>query len=677
MLHADSVHMFGFVFVFENLLVIDLACGFGWCGSLAFYSLAGKIINYLYEHGNSFNRQFVGNVWCDDHTCIEINEGPNVLMPTYRYDVQWLLYSDYSHQQTKIYEVVFGVQSPGPNLEHQGRYGVDSVRQIRQGVDPNPEPASSWYYVSHNTPGSSRKPPTRRKLLSASSRFPAEYGHCAIPDSALDDFRWFQAVFQNPGRFNSIPVIHFTDVSVPEFHVFMDASGDGLCALEPSLKMLHSTALFRRRSSTDVYQRPGAEKRNRKARTHVEFHIDNTSAVAWANSRASRNPVAQMYNRLLSLAEFQYDLVFTASHIAGKLNVMADAGSRVWTADHHLANTWTNMSSSWTQVPLEEPFDNLSSSTSTTYSRHWSQWCRFTRQMGWSRWLTQSTASRRLGYFATLCWAGGWNNSCIGNQHSTIQLKLASIRWFHRRYKNFSLTISPRLEFLLKGIKRLSAPRRKKQPLTPPFLRLLYRSLDISNPRQRLLWGSIVIGYFFLRRRSEFLQIGKTRRFFCLKTRNAFFSDDNGKRVTRNKATSVTIGLEGAKNDQFGRGAWRTMNRSGDKLLCPLRGLQHILRARKLLKCQADRHLCGTLTSQEVVATIKRTAKMIGVPASNYSSHSFQIGGATALIKLSIKFLGRWLSNCYEDYPRHAAAASKGLSRQMVQRVKSSSAASK
>ncbi|KAK1942617.1 hypothetical protein P3T76_006116 [Phytophthora citrophthora] len=72
--HADSVHMF--VFVFENLLVIDLACGFGWCGSPAFYSLAGKIINYLYEHGNSFNRQFVGNVWCDDHTCIEIDEGP-------------------------------------------------------------------------------------------------------------------------------------------------------------------------------------------------------------------------------------------------------------------------------------------------------------------------------------------------------------------------------------------------------------------------------------------------------------------------------------------------------------------------------------------------------------------------------------------------------------------------
>ncbi|OWZ16886.1 hypothetical protein PHMEG_0009256 [Phytophthora megakarya] len=70
---ADSVHMFGFVF--ENLLVIVLACELGWCGSPAFYSLAGKIINYLYEHDNSLNCPFTGYVWCNDYTCIEIDEG--------------------------------------------------------------------------------------------------------------------------------------------------------------------------------------------------------------------------------------------------------------------------------------------------------------------------------------------------------------------------------------------------------------------------------------------------------------------------------------------------------------------------------------------------------------------------------------------------------------------------
>ncbi|OWY95651.1 LOW QUALITY PROTEIN: hypothetical protein PHMEG_00034287 [Phytophthora megakarya] len=45
-IHENHVHMFAFMF--ENYLVIDLSCGFGWCGSPAYYALAGKIIHSLY-----------------------------------------------------------------------------------------------------------------------------------------------------------------------------------------------------------------------------------------------------------------------------------------------------------------------------------------------------------------------------------------------------------------------------------------------------------------------------------------------------------------------------------------------------------------------------------------------------------------------------------------------------
>lgn len=77
--HAEHVHMFAFKF--DGYVVIDLACGFGWCGSPAFYSLVGKSINYLYEtaHRASTSRLHAplrGNVWCDDHTCIEIDRSP-------------------------------------------------------------------------------------------------------------------------------------------------------------------------------------------------------------------------------------------------------------------------------------------------------------------------------------------------------------------------------------------------------------------------------------------------------------------------------------------------------------------------------------------------------------------------------------------------------------------------
>ncbi|OWZ05007.1 hypothetical protein PHMEG_00022983, partial [Phytophthora megakarya] len=190
-------------------------------------------------------------------------------------------------------------------------------------------------------------------------------------------------------------------------------------------------------------------------------------------------------------------------------------------------------------------------------------------------------------------------------------------------------------------------------------------------PRQRLVWGCLLIGYFFLLRRSEFLKIGKSYHFYCLKRRNAFFSDDEGRRTSYKLATSVTVGLEGAKNDQFGRGSWRTMSASGNKTLCPIQGLRHVLQARKLLRQEVNPHLCAGLTVQSVVQVIKSTARRIGVPAAKYSSHSIRIGGATALAsagasKIAIKFIGRWLSDCFEEYPRHAASSSKGLSRLMI-----------
>ncbi|KAF1773243.1 hypothetical protein GQ600_12572 [Phytophthora cactorum] len=154
----------------------------------------------------------------------------------------------------------------------------------------------------------------------------------------------------------------------------------------------------------------------------------------------------------------------------------------------------------------------------------------------------------------------------LGPRHQSAQqrqsaqyhfLKLASTNWFHRRYRDLLIPTASRLTLLLQGIKRLSSPKQKKQPITMPFLRLLYRNLNFARPQQRLLWGIILIGYFFMLRRSEYLMVEQARHFNCLKNSNAFFSDKEGKQGKYAFATSITIGL--AKNDQYGRGAWRTM----------------------------------------------------------------------------------------------------------------------
>jgi hypothetical protein len=178
------------------------------------------------------------------------------------------------------------------------------------------------------------------------------------------------------------------------------------------------------------------------------------------------------------------------------------------------------------------------------------------------------------------------------------------------------------------------------------------------------------MAYFFLLRGSEYLQVGSTRHSYCLKTANVYFADHEGHAVPSKVAVAVTIGLSGSKNDQFGRGAWRTMQATGDALLCPKKALQHILIARKELRSQ-DQHLCADLRAAEVNQALKSLATTTGVSPTAYSTHSARIGGATALLNgkadsLTIKLLGRWMSNCFEGYPVLTAKATKGLSRRMI-----------
>ncbi|ETM35274.1 hypothetical protein L914_17789, partial [Phytophthora nicotianae] len=129
----------------------------------------------------------------------------------------------------------------------------------------------------------------------------------------------------------------------------------------------------------------------------------------------------------------------------------------------------------------------LAVSTHTKYRAHWNQRCRFTKEMGWSRWLKPTNAARRHGYFATYCWVRGSNHHHVGNKHSTIVLKMTSVKWFQRRYRNLLITSSPRITMLLHDIKLLS--------------------------------------------RSEYLLIGRTQHFYCLKTSNTYFSGKDAKPV--------------------------------------------------------------------------------------------------------------------------------------------------
>ncbi|OWY94330.1 hypothetical protein PHMEG_00035971, partial [Phytophthora megakarya] len=403
-MNENDVHMFAFLF--DDHVVIDLSCGFGWCGSPAYYSVAGKIINHQYECSQPIgsspldSSHFVGNVWCDDHSCVEVNTGSRC-------------------QEANIALRRAMIAVLGPSAVNEKKFTHWDTRGKALGLNfdtskgsvsiPDDKMSRAFQIAEHLLKAGRASKTDLNKVLGVFRHvvvcFPSarsfyqrvhdfavrmhSFGRRQLSPEVVDDLRWFRAVLAFKVRFNSIPVEQFANVIPPSVHVYMDASNTGLCAINPERKEYIRSRFNRAeldviRSETYEYSinvreltsavlaalhwGPLWQQRASRVPTHVRFHIDNISAVSWSNKRLSRHPRAQMLNRLLSLAELQYRCLaelqyrclFTAEHIAGRDNTMADAGSRAWTPTDPLWSNWTNLSASWSQVIVRPPFDNLS-----------------------------------------------------------------------------------------------------------------------------------------------------------------------------------------------------------------------------------------------------------------------------------------------------------------------------
>ncbi|OWY93696.1 hypothetical protein PHMEG_00036815 [Phytophthora megakarya] len=266
---------------------------------------------------------------------------------------------------------------------------------------------------------------------------------------------------------------------------------------------------------------------------HVRFWIDNASAVCWANKRSSRNSFAQMVLRLLALFEVQHKFYASARHIAGSENIMADAGSRVWQSVE-LAKKFADMSC---QSPseLKKTLEALGAmlragaladTSRTQYRRAWNQWERWCSFLGFNSWMDQSTIdanAAQLGAFAVFLWRYGMNRAGKGNTYSTICNKLCAIRWFHKHTAGYDPGVNAGHAILLRGIRRFTDPVVKQQPLSPDLLRVIYQNLDLRCSQDQLLWGGLLLAFFFLLRRSEYLFIGKKHHNYVLRLGDIIF----------------------------------------------------------------------------------------------------------------------------------------------------------
>lgn len=298
--------------------------------------------------------------------------------------------------------------------------------------------------------------------------------------------------------------------------------------------------------------------------------------------------------------------------------------------------------------------------------------------MEWPSLLPRSTiAANTLQFssYAVFLFLHGWNTKDCGNQHGTIASKISAIRWHHRILTGYDPETDAGYPLLMRTLKRLSRPVAKKHPLTSNMLRRIFDRLDLSQSEHQLAWGLILIGYFFLLRRGEFLKVDGKWETYVLRYGDLQFYNSAEHVCKSRNATMVGLVLRGGKNNQYGRNEVRYQFATGDPVLCPVRGLAWIRLSGRIHRTRPwdpVSHIGNGrgVGNGHIVQILKHIAREMGLDERNYSTHSIRIGGSTALLNagaqpLVIKLLGRWLSDCYQEYPVLLAKGSMGVSKLM------------
>jgi len=261
------------------------------------------------------------------------------------------------------------------------------------------------------------------------------------------------------------------------------------------------------------------------------------------------------------------------------------------------------------------------------------------------------------------------NNTC----YSTIKVYLSAIRQLHVLagfHEHFNLQLTPRLQQVLRGIKKHQARSHPEQPRLPITSHIMKQIKEVllQQPHSYtniMMWAACCIAFFGFMRVSEFTVPSKTGYdkscHLCLSD----IAVDNRKNPRLLKVT-----LKESKTDPFRKGVHIYLGAT-DRTICPILGILPYLAARGNtpgpLFITEDGY---GLTRHTFAALLNSTLSKLHLASKNYSTHSFRIGAATtaALAQIpdaSIKMLGRWKSDAYQCYiktpPRELAKLSKQL----------------
>ena len=245
-----------------------------------------------------------------------------------------------------------------------------------------------------------------------------------------------------------------------------------------------------------------------------------------------------------------------------------------------------------------------------------------------------------------------------GLKSRSIKVYLSAVRHLQIEsgFPDPFLSHMPRLEYVLKGVKREEAERgssgRTRLPITPSILRKLK---DVWEPRAedwdtRMIWAACCLCFFAFLRISELTVPADSQYDPKIHLSPGDIAFDR-----RTRPTLIRVSIKKSKTDPFRNGVDLFVGRT-DSDLCPVAAVCSYLERRgfgpgPLFRFQDGRFL----TRERFVGLLRDGLCRAGIDDKKYCSHSFRIGAATTAAARGmedsvIKTLGRWESLAYLQY---------------------------
>ena len=225
--------------------------------------------------------------------------------------------------------------------------------------------------------------------------------------------------------------------------------------------------------------------------------------------------------------------------------------------------------------------------------------------------------------------------------------------------------ISPRLQLVLKGIKKAQAitqPAKTRLPITLDIMKNI-KSLRSRQPKSYLNIIACCLAFFGFLGVSEFTAPGDN-----LYDETSHLSFNSISIDNRDNPKQLKLTIKQSKTDPFRRGVNIYLGATSD-IICPLRGILPYLVLRGSHPGPLFRFEDGkSLTRHCFSIELNNILQKLHLEKHLYNTHRFRIGAATSarqahIPDFYIKMLGRWKSNAYLTYlktsPEELARLSK------------------